>query len=57
MSRLFGAQRLVLQAILDVQGDTPTFIEDEKVAQKTQIALRDMRVEMCGLRLTHPGAI
>ena len=41
--RLFGAQRLVLQAILDAQGETSAFIEDARIAQATQIALRDMR--------------
>src|SRR5271166_4091399 len=43
MARLFGAQRMVLQAILDAQGDTSAFIEDTRVAQVTQISLRDMR--------------
>jgi uncharacterized caspase-like protein len=43
MARLYGAQRLVLQAIQDAQGETSTFIEDARIAQATQIALRDMR--------------
>jgi hypothetical protein len=43
MPRLFGAQRLVLQAIQDAQGDSQAFIEDTRVAHATQIALRDMR--------------
>ena len=43
MPKLFGAQRMVLQAILDAQGETPAFIEDTRVAQVTQISLRDMR--------------
>ncbi len=43
MARLFGAQRMVLQAIQDVQGDTQGFIEDSRIAQATQITLRDMR--------------
>jgi hypothetical protein len=43
MARLFGAQRMVLQAIQDAQGETSAFIEDSRVAQTTQIALRDMR--------------
>ena len=43
MPRLFGAQRMVLQAILDAQGKTSAFIEDSRVAQVTQISLRDMR--------------
>ena len=43
MARLFGAQRMVLQTILDAQGETLAFIEDTRVAQVTQISLRDMR--------------
>ena len=43
MPRLYGGQRLVLQAILDAQGETPAFIGDTRVAQVTQISLRDMR--------------
>ena len=43
MPRLFGAQRMVLQAILDAQGETSAFIEDTRVAQVNQISLRDMR--------------
>src|SRR4051812_15591111 len=43
MARLFGAQRLVLQAISDTQGDTGAFIEDSRIAQATRISLRDMR--------------
>ena len=30
MPRLFGAQRMVLQAILDAQGETQAFIEDTR---------------------------
>ena len=43
MPRLFGAQRMVLQALLEAQGETSAFIEDTRVSQATQIALRDMR--------------
>ena len=43
MPKLFGAQRMVLQAILDAQGETSALIEDSRVAQVTQISLRDMR--------------
>ena len=43
MARLYGAQRLVLQAIQDAQGETSAFIEDTKIAQDTRIALRNMR--------------
>ena len=31
MPKLFGAQRMVLQAILDAQGETSAFIEDSRV--------------------------
>jgi hypothetical protein len=43
MAKLFGAQRLVLQTILDAQGDSQSFIEDSRVAESTRISLRDMR--------------
>lgn len=43
MAKFFGAQRLVLQVILDAQGDSQGFIDDTLVAQKTQISLRDTR--------------
>src|SRR4051794_1071833 len=43
MARLFGAQRMVLQAIQDAQGDTSAFIEDIRNVQATRIALRDMK--------------
>ena len=63
MSRLFGAQRMVLQAILDAQGDTGTFIEDTRICQATRISLRDMRDwfltldndELVDLALTETG--
>ena len=43
MARLFGAQRLVLQAIQDAQGESQSFIEDTRICQATKISLRDMR--------------
>ena len=43
MARLFGAQRMVLQALLDAQGETSAFIEDSRIAQATNISPRDMR--------------
>ena len=63
MPRLFGAQRMVLQAIQEAQGDPSVFIEDTRVAQATQIDLRDMRDwfltldqdEMVDLALTEGG--
>ena len=43
MAKLYGAQRMVLQAILNAQGETSTYIEDSKLTQATQIAMSDMR--------------
>ena len=43
MAKLYGAQKMVLQAILNAQGDTSSYIDDSKLAQATQIALSDMR--------------
>jgi hypothetical protein len=43
MARLFGAQRMVLQAIQDTQGETLSFIEDSRIAQSTRISLTDIR--------------
>ena len=43
MAKLYGAQRMVLQAILDAQGETPAFIEDSRICQATRISLRDIR--------------
>ena len=43
MARLFDAQRMVLQAIQDAQGDSQSFIEDTRICQATKISLRDMR--------------
>ena len=36
MAQSLGAQRMVLQAIQDAQGDTPSFIEDTRIAQATR---------------------
>ena len=43
MARPFDAQRLVLQAIQDAQGESQSFIEDTRICQATKISLRDMR--------------
>ena len=43
MARIFGAQRLVLQAIHDAQGESQSFIEDTRICQATRISLRDIR--------------
>jgi uncharacterized caspase-like protein len=63
MPKLYGAQRMVLQAILDAQGDTPAFVEDSQISQTTKIALRDARDwfltldhdELVDLALTESG--
>ncbi|WP_165248054.1 hypothetical protein [Paludisphaera soli] len=43
MAKLFGAQKLVLQAIQDSPKDTAGFVTDAQVAQTTGIALKDVR--------------
>jgi hypothetical protein len=43
MPKLFGAQRMVLQAVLDAQGDSQGFVEDSRITEVTKIALRDTR--------------
>jgi len=43
MAKIFGAQLMVLQAILDAQGNSRAFIEDSRIAQVTRISLTDMR--------------
>ena len=43
MAKLIGAQRMVLQAILDAQGETTNYIGDTKIAEATQIAIKDVR--------------
>jgi hypothetical protein len=43
MARLIGAQRMVLQAILDLPKDTAGYVKDTQIAQNTQIAISDVR--------------
>jgi pimeloyl-ACP methyl ester carboxylesterase len=43
MARLFGAQRMVLQAVQDSFKDAAGFVTDAQVAQGTGIALKDVR--------------
>ena len=43
MAELFGAQRLVLQAILDLPKDSAGFVTDSQIAQSTQIDLDMVR--------------
>ncbi len=43
MAKLFGAQKMVLQAILNAQGETTHYIDDSRLAQATQIAMSDLR--------------
>ncbi len=43
MAKFYGAQRMVLQAVLDTQGDSTNFIEDSRLAQTTRLSLVDLR--------------
>src|SRR5512135_2178883 len=43
MARLYGAQKMVLQAIQNAQGETSNYIDDSKLSQATRIAMSDMR--------------
>jgi hypothetical protein len=43
MAKLFGAQRMVLQAINDSPKDAAGYVADTQVAQSTQIALKDVQ--------------
>ena len=43
MAKLYGAQKMVLQAIQNAQGETSNYIDDSKLTQATQIAMSDMR--------------
>jgi hypothetical protein len=43
MAKLYGAQKMVLQAIMNAQGEASSYIDDSKLARETQIALSDMR--------------
>jgi hypothetical protein len=43
MEPLQGPERLILQAVHDLQGDTAAFIEDRAVAQRVKMDLDDVR--------------
>jgi formylglycine-generating enzyme required for sulfatase activity len=43
MANLFGAQRLVLQAIQDSPKDSAGFVTDAQIAQSTKIAIQDIQ--------------
>jgi hypothetical protein len=43
MARLIDAQRMVLQAILDLSKDTAGYVKDTQIAQDTSITLKDVR--------------
>lgn len=43
MAKLISAQPMILQAILDSQGDSLGYIEDGRIAKTTGIALEDVR--------------
>ena len=40
---LKGAQRLILQAVQDLQGSSTTFVEDTQIAAHTRMELRDVQ--------------
>ena len=41
--RLEGAERLILQAILGLQGDSGNYVADARIAEETDLALDDVR--------------
>lgn len=43
MAKLYGAQKMVMQAIQNAQGETFNYIDDSKLSQATRIAMSDMR--------------
>src|SRR5262249_27560913 len=43
MPPLYGAQRMILQAILDVQKDAAGYVTDVQIARSTQIAIGNVR--------------
>jgi CHAT domain len=43
MSRLLGAQRMVLQSIFDLPKDVAGFVSDHQIARNTMIAIKDVR--------------
>ncbi|WP_165248070.1 hypothetical protein [Paludisphaera soli] len=43
MAKLFGAQKLVLQAVQDSPKDASGYVADGQIAQRTSIALKDVR--------------
>jgi uncharacterized caspase-like protein len=49
MPRLFGPQRMILQAISDAQGDTGAFVEDLRIALTTKISPKDVRQSFLSL--------
>lgn len=43
MAKLIGAQRMVLQAILDLPKNAAGYVTDSQIAQSTQITIADLR--------------
>jgi hypothetical protein len=43
MAKLFGAQQLVLQAVVDLANDAAAFVSDARIAETTHIAVDDVR--------------
>jgi len=47
---LFGAQRLILKSIHDLQGDSANLVSDAQISEMTKIALPDIREWLLTLR-------
>jgi predicted transcriptional regulator len=43
MAKVRGAQRLILQAIMDLSKDSADYVTDAQIAQHTQLALGQVR--------------
>src|SRR5271166_3968758 len=43
MARLIGSQRRILRAILDIQGDSQNFVEDDRIYQSTLMDMVNIR--------------
>ena len=43
MPRLVMGQKLILQAILKAQGESEDFVEDSRIAEMTDVPLKDVR--------------
>lgn len=43
MAKLFGAQRMIVQAVNDLPRDASAYVRDQQVAQNTHISISDVR--------------